>query len=522
MREVRKRTQINNLLHGKGNCCVPSGHARHSKNPMCLPDSEDGLVQLLIVLLPVIFILIFFFCLSVLKSLLIFEFQTNALLFLWRRLALFERLILRHCKKMLSSQEFHLFLLISKEIRKLLHRRLKHSMQWKLDFIWWKSVRWTCRVRTIVPFARPKCCFSLLKTFLHPLWSSHVKSTWNSLLHHLRRKARSLCICDLSEPILVHHSFIRFHIIHIAQNVLNQCAAKRRASNHLNIVSVRVNSMRDIGECLRNRYIFTLRDSRRDRCNLWLRLLFCHGCQSWCTWWRRTYWWHTLCWSRWRRHRTNNWHSAGRRLRIGIRIFLPNLWIHIRRGMHTWTPSWKPMPLCWKWNQPDQTWIEWQHSKIRSMKLDMQDLLVRSAAAHITSQICERRCCASSPSLLSLTPSATEEDGWANIRRRKECKWQTPTAMHIIPDEKIAVVICLGQQMLESPNDIMREDLLSSGSNRRGIAIKTVWLKSMFPRKIVAVLPSIQGNFLSRDAAHSLCGTALVSWIRTRMRASES
>ena len=28
-REVRKRTQINNLLHGKGNCCFPSSHARH-------------------------------------------------------------------------------------------------------------------------------------------------------------------------------------------------------------------------------------------------------------------------------------------------------------------------------------------------------------------------------------------------------------------------------------------------------------------------------------------------------------
>ena len=29
IREVRKRTLINDLLHGKGNCCVPSGHARH-------------------------------------------------------------------------------------------------------------------------------------------------------------------------------------------------------------------------------------------------------------------------------------------------------------------------------------------------------------------------------------------------------------------------------------------------------------------------------------------------------------
>ena len=27
--EVRKRTQINNLLHVKANCCVPSSQARH-------------------------------------------------------------------------------------------------------------------------------------------------------------------------------------------------------------------------------------------------------------------------------------------------------------------------------------------------------------------------------------------------------------------------------------------------------------------------------------------------------------
>ena len=45
IREVRKRTLINDLLHGKGDCCVPSGHARHSKNPMCLPDSEDDLKE---------------------------------------------------------------------------------------------------------------------------------------------------------------------------------------------------------------------------------------------------------------------------------------------------------------------------------------------------------------------------------------------------------------------------------------------------------------------------------------------
>ena len=43
IREVRKRTLISDLLHGKGDCCFPSGHARHSKIPLCLLDSEDEL-----------------------------------------------------------------------------------------------------------------------------------------------------------------------------------------------------------------------------------------------------------------------------------------------------------------------------------------------------------------------------------------------------------------------------------------------------------------------------------------------
>ena len=105
--------------------------------------------------------------------------------------------------------------------------------------------------------------------------------------------------------------------------------------------------------------------------------------------------------------------------------------------------------------------------------------------------------------MLSLTPRAAEEDWWTNLCTWKKCKWKTPTAMHIIPDEKVAIVVCLGQQMLESPNDIMHEDLLSGGSNRRGIAIKCVRLERIFPWKIVTVLPSIQGNLLSRDAADS-------------------
>ena len=41
--QVRRRTSCNILLHGKGNCCFPSSHAMRSKNPWCLPDSEDEL-----------------------------------------------------------------------------------------------------------------------------------------------------------------------------------------------------------------------------------------------------------------------------------------------------------------------------------------------------------------------------------------------------------------------------------------------------------------------------------------------
>ena len=147
--------------------------------------------------------------------------------------------------------------------------------------------------------------------------------------------------------------------------------------------------------------------------------------------------------------------------------------------------------------------MKWQHSKIRSMYLNMQDLLVWAPAACISNEMCERRCCASSPSQFSLTPRAAEKDWWTNLCTWKKCKWKTPATMLIIPDEKVAIVICLGQQMLESPNDIMHEDLLSSGSNRRGVAIKSVRLQRILPWKIMTVLPSIQGNLLSRDAADS-------------------
>ena len=171
--------------------------------------------------------------------------------------------------------------------------------------------------------------------------------------------------------------------------------------------------------------------------------------------------------------------------------------------MRSGTPSWKPIPLCWKWNQPNQTGMEWQHSKIRGMKLNVQDLVVWSPAAHITNQIRIRRGCAGFPSLIRLTPSAAEKDGWANICSWKKCEWKTPTAMLIIPDEKVAVVVCLGQQMLESPNHIVHEDLLSSRSNKRVITSKSVRPKRLFPWKVVTVLPSIQGNLLSRETTNS-------------------
>ena len=41
----------------------------------------------------------------------------------------------------------------------------------------------------------------------------------------------------------------------------------------------------------------------------------------------------------------------------------------------------------------------------------------------------------------------------------KKGERKTPTAVLIIPDEEVLVVISLSQQMLESPYDVMREDL---------------------------------------------------------------
>ena len=61
---------------------------------MCLLDSEDELDQLLIVLLPIVFILVFFLCLSVLKSLFHIQVQDECALLLektsrspWKTLA---------------------------------------------------------------------------------------------------------------------------------------------------------------------------------------------------------------------------------------------------------------------------------------------------------------------------------------------------------------------------------------------------------------------------------------------------
>ena len=74
-REVRKRTQINNLLHVKGNCCVCQAQ-------------KAGSVQLLIVLLTIVFILIFFICLLIFKGLIILFFLAKAFLLLRTRLTL--------------------------------------------------------------------------------------------------------------------------------------------------------------------------------------------------------------------------------------------------------------------------------------------------------------------------------------------------------------------------------------------------------------------------------------------------
>ena len=56
--------------------------------------------------------------------------------------------------------------------------------------------------------------------------------------------------------------------------MLNQSIAKRRASNLLNIVSVRIDIVRDVRECLRWCHIVALRGGRREMCDLWLSLFW--------------------------------------------------------------------------------------------------------------------------------------------------------------------------------------------------------------------------------------------------------
>ena len=107
------------------------------------------------------------------------------------------------------------------------------------------------------------------------------------------------------------------------------------------------------------------------------------------------------------------------------------------------------------------------------------------------------------PSLLRLAPCQTEEDGWTDVCGWQEGERKTPTAVLIIPDEKVLVVISLSQQVLESPNDIMREDLDSCWSCRSGFTFEISIPKGLVPRKIVAVLPSIQGNLLWRETTEA-------------------
>ena len=81
-REVRRRTLFNIPFAWPGQLLCPFRSCKALENAVCLLDSEDELDQLLIVLLPVIFLLVFFLCLPVLQRLFILLLLTKALFFL--------------------------------------------------------------------------------------------------------------------------------------------------------------------------------------------------------------------------------------------------------------------------------------------------------------------------------------------------------------------------------------------------------------------------------------------------------
>ena len=136
--------------------------------------------------------------------------------------------------------------------------------------------------------------------------------------------------------------------------------------------------------------------------------------------------------------------------------------------------------------------------------MSQHDLIVWSPIAHITNQVGIRRGSTRFPSLIRLAPCQTEEDGGTDVCGWQEGERKTPAAMLIIPDEKVSVVISLSQQMLESPNNIMCEDLLSCWSCRRGFTFEISMPKRHGPMEGRDGFPSIQGNLLWRETTESL------------------
>ena len=136
------------------------------------------------------------------------------------------------------------------------------------------------------------------------------------------------------------------------------------------------------------------------------------------------------------------------------------------------------------------------------MKLNVQDLIVWPPIPNITNKVGIRRSSTGFPSLLRLAPCQTEEDGSTDVCGWQEGERKMPTAVLIIPDKKVLVVISLSQQMLESPNDIMREDMRSCWSCWSGFTFEISIPKGLVPRKIVAVLLSIR-NLLRRETTEA-------------------
>ena len=83
--QVRMRTQISNLLHAKGHCCIPPSHAGFQKLYANCQAQKARSVELLVVAPPIVLILILLICLLLLNHSLVLLILALTLCFIRRR-----------------------------------------------------------------------------------------------------------------------------------------------------------------------------------------------------------------------------------------------------------------------------------------------------------------------------------------------------------------------------------------------------------------------------------------------------